>query len=142
VREFATARLPEYMVPIVVELDAIPSTANGKVDRRALPAPDRPRTNGFRPPDTDRERLLCGLFAEVLRVDRVGLDDDFFALGGHSLLAMQLVNRVRAELGVGLPMRSLFAAPTPARLDRELDGLATTTARPALRPMRRSEESA
>jgi acyl carrier protein len=81
------------------------------------------------------------LFAEVLGLERVGVDDDFFALGGHSLLAMQLVNRIRDAFGAGLPMRVLFEARSPARLDREIEHLGATPSRPALRPMRRLKEN-
>ena len=108
-REHAGRLLPDYMVPsAVVSLDVLPLTRNGKLDRQALPAPDYAGPGTGREPRSAAEVVLCGLFAEVLGVDRVGIDDDFFALGGHSLLATQLISRVRSVLGAEIGVRAVF----------------------------------
>ncbi|HTM85792.1 MAG TPA: condensation domain-containing protein, partial [Mycobacterium sp.] len=123
VRRYAATRLPEFMVPAaVMVLEALPLTVNSKVDRRALPAPQFVSGMPYRVPRDPREAVLAALFAEVLKVARVGIDDSFFDLGGHSLSATQLVARIRAELGVEVPIRAVFDAPTVAQL---ADWLAT-----------------
>ncbi|MEV6559473.1 amino acid adenylation domain-containing protein [Nocardia sp. NPDC051756] len=122
VRRWATDRLPEFMVPAtVMVIDAVPLTASGKLDRAALPDPEFASSLEYRPPTTERERVLADLFAEILGLDRVGIDDSFFVLGGHSLLATRLASRIRAVLGVEMPIRTVFDAPTVAELVTRLD---------------------
>nr|WP_245997805.1 non-ribosomal peptide synthetase [Streptomyces armeniacus] len=124
-REYAAGALPAYMVPAAfVALDALPLTTNGKLDRAALPAPEqhhRRDESTAREPRNARERALCEQFADVLAVDGVGIDDDFFALGGHSLLATRLISQIRSALGVETPVRQLFETPTVAGLAEALE---------------------
>ena len=147
VREWLRGRLPDHMVPAVVKvLDRLPLTANGKVDRAALPEPGFTGPGGGRAARDAREEVLCGLFADVLGLSSVGIDDGFFDLGGHSLSAARLVARVRTVLGAELTIRDVFLSPTVAELSERYgapagDGSGAPAApvrrRPALR--RRTE---
>ncbi|MET0264840.1 MAG: amino acid adenylation domain-containing protein [Duganella sp.] len=111
--------LAEHMLPAAfVVLDALPLTPTNKIDRKALPAPDGAAlaTRAYQAPQNDTERALAAIWRQLLRVEQVGRDDHFFELGGHSLLAVQLMARIRHELGHDLPLRTLFAGPTLAAL--------------------------
>ncbi|MET0650624.1 MAG: non-ribosomal peptide synthetase, partial [Pyrinomonadaceae bacterium] len=116
-RGFLRERLPVYMTPSAfVTLDALPLTRNGKVDRRALPAPPRAGRGGlavaYAPPQTEVEVVMASIWRGVLRLDEVGIHDDFFGLGGQSILAIQIIHRVNQSFGVNLPMRAIFDDPT------------------------------
>ncbi|WP_237535680.1 condensation domain-containing protein, partial [Streptomyces sp. SID3343] len=121
-REHTRELLPDYMVPTaVVVLERLPLTANGKLDRAGLPAPDFASAATGREARTPQEQIVCDLFAQVLGLSRVGVDGHFFELGGHSLLATRLIAQVRAAFGVELELRFLFEAPTPAAVAARLD---------------------
>ena len=117
--------LPDFMVPSVfVFLNALPLTPNGKVNRSALPVPEytRAHEDTFVAPQTPTEERIAAIWAEVLRVPRVGVHDDFFALGGHSLLATQIISRIRQAFEIELPLRALFETPTVAGLATRIGG--------------------
>ncbi|HEY9422715.1 MAG TPA: amino acid adenylation domain-containing protein, partial [Thermoanaerobaculia bacterium] len=140
-RGYLKEKLPEYMVPSAfVALDALPLTPNGKIDRRALAKIEPERTveaDGFVAPRTATESRLAEIWSEVLGLETVSVQDDFFDLGGHSLLATQLASRVRETFGVELPLRRLFEVSTVEGLAGELEGLGVAVA-PPLRPVDRS----
>ncbi|MFP2934812.1 condensation domain-containing protein, partial [Pyxidicoccus sp. 3LG] len=116
-----------------------PLTPNGKVDRKALPAPEQTATSRqYVAPRTQTEERLASLFAQVLGIERVGATDSFFELGGHSLLATQLVSRIRAAFGVELPLRALFEAPTLEALARRIDSASREQSAPPLVPVPRT----
>jgi amino acid adenylation domain-containing protein len=127
-RAFCRTRLPVWMQPQgLVLLDKFPRLGSGKVDRRALPAPEwSGETERYVPPRTELEALLSSIWCEVLGVDQVGAHDDFFALGGHSLLATRLISRIRDTLRVELPLQSLFESPTVAGLADTVDAAGLT----------------
>jgi amino acid adenylation domain-containing protein len=133
-RSFLQQRLPDYMVPsLFMLLEALPLSSNGKVDRAALPAPDQlsQGQDTWVAPRNRLEEQLAAIWAAVLRLERVGVEDNFFALGGHSLLATQVISRVRTSFGVELPVRALFEDPTVTGLARRVSLVLETTAVPA-----------
>ncbi|HEV3051032.1 MAG TPA: non-ribosomal peptide synthetase, partial [Longimicrobium sp.] len=135
-RALAREKLPEHMVPArFVALDAFPRTPNGKLDRRALPAPDPAPAEAeaaYAPPRTETERLVAGIWAAVLGAERIGVHENFFDLGGHSLLMAQVHDRLQERLGREVPMIDLFQYPTISVLARHLDGGGEAAPRPDL----------
>ena len=131
-RRVLAARLPKHMIPSAfVLIDALPLTANGKINRRALPAPDDARpslASRYEAPRNDAERILAAIWADVLKLEQIGVLDSFFELGGHSLRAMQVISRVREHFGLELPLRILFEHPTVAELAAALAGFEKTDA--------------
>ena len=127
-RSFLKGKLPEYMLPsAIVVLDRLPLSPNGKLDRKALPAPEYRSEEAFVAPRTPNEQTLAAIWAEVLKLEKIGIHDNFFDLGGHSLLATQLISRIRDAFQIELPLRALFESPTVAGLSlaiARLPGLA------------------
>jgi amino acid adenylation domain-containing protein len=123
-RRYLKQKLPDHMVPSAfVRLEALPLTPNDKVDRRALPMPDRIRSaeETFAPPLTLFEEALANIWSEVLKLDLVGIHDNFFELGGHSLLATQVISRLRPAFGIELSLQTIFEAPTLGELSERLE---------------------
>ena len=121
VRSALAERLPAYMVPAaVVVLDALPLTVNGKLDKRALPAPEYQDADRYRAPANEVEEILAGIYADVLGLQRVGVDDSFFDLGGDSLLAMRVIAAINTVLDTHLAVRTLFHAPSVSSLSQQL----------------------
>ena len=121
-RDYVLSKLPEYLCPSTfVLLDELPLTTNGKVDRRALPAPDWQASGPYVAPKNLEEEMLCGIWESLLRIERVGVHDNFFELGGHSMVATQVISRIRRRFGIEAPLRLLFEAPTVAQLVVELN---------------------
>ncbi|MGC5012825.1 amino acid adenylation domain-containing protein [Streptosporangium sp. DT93] len=144
-RGHLAAELPPHLVPsAVVEVARIPLTPSGKVDQAALPAPEHRSGEGYLPPGTPTQELVCSVWAEVLGVDRVGALDDFFQLGGHSLLATRTIARLSAATGLDVPLKLAFSHSSVRRLAEALDELAQagpgTGAGPG--PVRRPEGTA
>lgn len=141
-RHFASASLPDYMVPAAyVQIDTMPLTANGKLDQKSLPAPQLhiQQTDG-RGPRNPKEEVLCHLFEEVLDLPKISIDDRFFDIGGHSLLAVRLISRIRDALGVKLSIGTLFEAPNVASLAEKLETGSDENALEILLPLRTNGE--
>ncbi|AIK38221.1 D-alanine--poly(phosphoribitol) ligase, subunit 1 [Bacillus pseudomycoides] len=139
IRTYAEGSLPGYMIPsAIMMMSELPLTPNGKINRKVLPAPDFNLLVSERVARNPQEEILCDLFAEVLSIARIGIDDNFFEIGGHSLLASRLMGRIRETLGVELGIGKLFESPTVAELVKQLDS--TQSARPAIQKVERPRE--
>lgn len=124
IRDYLRQRLPEYMVPNhIVLLQDLPKTSSGKIDRKALPPPERLNIRSGRMPETETEREIVAIWQAVLKIDNVGVDDDFFLLGGHSLLMMQVKARLEARLNQTIPLAQLLQSPTVAGMARAIEPL-------------------
>lgn len=148
-RHSLSNKLPEYMIPSTfVWLDALPLTPTGKVDRRALPSPNSGRndpTDVYAPPKSDLERLIASVWSEVLGIEKIGIDSNFFNIGGHSLLAMQVVARLSDSLNLNVPLRLMFERRSIRGLAEAISSLQTAAKQPAIPrivPAQRQETSA
>ena len=141
-RRYLQQRLPDYMIPSAfVYLKNLPMTPSGKVDRKALPAPERKAVSEgiFVAPETAIEEIVVGIFKEVLNLDRVGMRDDFFDIGGHSLLATQVASRVRKTFGVEIGVRGIFEEPTVEGLAGKIESAMRSVERDEVPPLVRAE---
>ncbi|WP_393062391.1 amino acid adenylation domain-containing protein [Streptomyces sp. LN549] len=138
-------QLPDYMIPTTyVTLDHLPLTPNGKIDTKALPAPDSHRPDldaTFVAPRTTAEHVVTTVWSEILGIDTIGIHDNFFELGGHSLLATQVTSRLRRQLGIDVPVRTIFTSPTPATLAAAMRELTATADEAPLVPVDRTDAS-
>jgi amino acid adenylation domain-containing protein len=145
-RDYLRSKLPEYMTPAyIIVLDAFPLTPSGKIDRKALPAPDASRLQQETPyvaPRTPVEEQLTLISAELLGLEQVGVDDNFFELGGHSLLATQFISRVRDAFGVEVPLRKLFETPTVAGIAEAVEAAQQVETQPQRSTITRASRSA
>jgi amino acid adenylation domain-containing protein len=140
-REALRDRLPSYMLPQhVMVLTSFPLTPNGKVDRKALPAPELSKARSYRPPETEVQRALAEIIGELVGASRIGLDDDFFVLGGHSMSALRLGARIRAAYGVDLPMRVVFGSPTLESLSSFVEATLLVKRGSGIRPAATAKE--
>ena len=122
-REYLKEKLPDYMAPaVIMQLDELPLTANGKLDRKALPMPEVRTDVEYAAPQTEVEEILCGIWAEVLVVERVGIHDNFFDLGGSSLSAFRVISRIRRAMGIEAPLLSLFETGTISEFAKRIEG--------------------
>jgi acyl carrier protein len=122
-REHLSERLPDYMIPaFIMQLEELPLTANGKVDRNALPKPETDVGAQYVSPQTTVEEILCGIWAEVLRVEKVGIHDNFFDLGGSSLSAFRVISRIRKAMDIEAPLLSLFETGTISEFAKRIEG--------------------
>ena len=127
IRAALAERLPAYMVPAaVVVIEALPLTPNGKLDRRALPAPEYKDGERYRAPATPVEEILAGIYAQVLGLERVGVDDSFFDLGGDSMSAMRVIAKINSAFDARLAVRTVFEAPSVRSLSQELGSMPGT----------------
>jgi acyl carrier protein len=125
-RRHVKQTLPEYMIPSsFILMDALPLTANGKLDRKALPAPagERPLDETYVPPRTETERQIVDIWRDVLQIEKIGVHDSFFELGGHSLLAIRLMSQLRDVFSLSLPLTTIFDYPTAASLATYVDAV-------------------
>ena len=127
-RAYLKQQLPDYMIPAAfVSLEALPLTANGKLDRKALPAPESEGRSEYVAPRTPEEKSLALIWQAVLALDQIGIEDNFFGLGGHSLLATQVMSRIRTDLSFEIPIRVLFEHPTIEQLALQLKSFSANT---------------
>ncbi|MEO7536236.1 MAG: amino acid adenylation domain-containing protein, partial [Ferruginibacter sp.] len=141
--QYLQGKLPDFMIPqLWVELESMPLTPNGKIDKKALPDPDASEllTNEYVAPTNEMEAKLAGIWQELLPVERIGIHDNFFELGGHSLLAMRVISAIRRELEVELAIKALFVNPTIASLAVHLQGEQKTSVLPAIQAVKERPE--
>ena len=140
-RSYLQEKLPSYMIPTAfVQLEQMPLTPNGKINRKALPAPDYSVTEiDFTPPTTPTQQQLAQIWSQILKLDHIGIHNNFFELGGHSLLATQIISRIRQELAIELPIRTIFESPTINQLAEKIETENQTVDSRTIQPVTKKE---